>query len=229
MEENVIGKRGVIFDMDGVISDTQNMHSEVESQFLRSLNIHIHPDEITARFAGVGDKQMLTTLFAEHGVSHPLEQIRKEKWHKIAEMVEEKGIQAVPHAVELIKLLYDNGFLLAVASGSPKTFIDQVIEALSLKQYFAAFVSADDVRHGKPAPDVFLEAAKQAAIDLNECVIIEDGLSGMQAAASAKIPCIGLVADKDRSYPATVLVTSLKEVTIELVMQLQTNKKSLPV
>ncbi len=71
----------VLFDLDGVISDTQDMHAQVESEFLRGLNIHIHADEITARFAGTGDKEMFATLFAEHGVDHPIEGISKQKWH----------------------------------------------------------------------------------------------------------------------------------------------------
>jgi HAD superfamily hydrolase (TIGR01509 family) len=210
-------KRGVLFDLDGVISDTQDMHSQVESEFLRSLDIHIHPDEITARFAGVGDKQMFATVLSEYGMNHPVEEISKEKWKIMSAMVAKHGIKPVPYALELIDNLYKNDFVLAIASGSPLIFIEQVIEALSIRKYFAAYVSAEEVERGKPAPDVFLEAAKRSSIDANECVIIEDGLSGMQAAATAKIPCIGLVKDKSKTYPATLLVSSLKDVTIELI------------
>ncbi len=219
---NTEEKRGVIFDMDGVISDTQNMHSAVESKFLSGLNIHIHPDEITARFAGVGDEQMFSTVFAEHGVNHPVEGIRKEKWAMMLQKVEEEGIKQVPFATELIELLYEQGFVLSVASGSPKGFINQVIDALSLRKYFTAFVSAEEVAHGKPAPDVFLEAAKRSGVNPNRCIIIEDGISGMQAAAKANIPCIGLVEDMSKTYPTKFLVTSLKQITVDLVLQLQT-------
>jgi len=211
-------KRGVLFDLDGVISDTQDMHSQVESEFLRSLNIHIHPDEITARFAGVGDKEMFTTVLAEHGISHSIEEMSKEKWKMMALMVGKHGIKPVPYALELIESLYNSNFVLAIASGSPKIFIEQVVQALSIGKYFTACVSAQEVARGKPAPDVFLEAAKRACIDVHNCVIIEDGLSGMQAALNAKIPCIGLVKDKSKSYPTPLLVSSLKEVTVELIL-----------
>jgi len=227
VKSDIGNNRGVIFDLDGVISDTQNLHSQVESEFLRSLNIHIHPDEITARFAGVGDKEMFTTVFAEHGVSHPIEQMSKEKWTRMSQLIDKVGIKAVPYALELIETLHNNNFVLAIASGSPRTFINQVVEALSVKKYFSAFVSAEEVPHGKPAPDVFLEAAKQAKISLTQCVIIEDGISGMQAAAKANIPCIGLVQDTSKNYPATLVVMSLKDVTIELILQLQEKQKLL--
>lgn len=222
ISSNIEERRGVIFDMDGVISDTQDMHSQVESKFLSGLNIHIHPDEITARFAGVGDKAMFSTIFAEHGINHSIEDIRKEKWDMMLKMVEQHGIKQVPYATELIRLLYEKGFVLSVASGSPKSFIEQVIDALSLRKYFSAFVSAEEVPRGKPAPDVFLEAAKRSGINPNRCVIIEDGLSGMQAALQADIPCIALVQDRSKTYPAQVLVTSLKDITVDLILQLQT-------
>lgn len=221
MSANSENKRGVIFDMDGVISDTQNLHAQVESEFLRSLNIEIHPDEITVRFAGVGDNEMFATIFADHGVDHPIEQMIEEKWLHMSRMVDKLGISAVPCAIELIETLYNDNFILAIASGSPRVFIDRVVQSLSLQRYFSAMVSSEEVQYGKPAPDVFLEAAKRANVSPSRCVIIEDGISGMKAAARANIPCIGLVADTSKEYPASIAVTSLKDVTIELITQLQ--------
>jgi HAD superfamily hydrolase (TIGR01509 family) len=218
---NFENTRGVIFDMDGVISDTQNLHSLAESEFLSSLGIQIHPDEITARFAGVGDHKMFTTIFAEHKISHPIEKIVQQKWNRMADLVNEVGIKAVPYVIDLIEQLYGNGFRLAIASGSPRSFINNVVEKLALQKYFSATVSSEEVPHGKPAPDVFLEAARRAHISTTECVIIEDGISGMQAAARANIPCIGLVTNADKDYPATLVVQSLKDVTIEMVLHLQ--------
>ncbi len=230
MALNKQNKQGVIFDLDGVISDTQDMHSQVESEFLRSLDIHIDADQITDRFAGVGDKEMFATVLAEHGLNHSIEEMSKEKWAMMSLKVKEHGIKPMPFALELIESLHKNNFVLAIASGSPIVFIEHVMFALSINKYFAAYVSAQEVAHGKPAPDVFLEAAKRSFIDVHDCVIIEDGLSGMQAAAAAKIPCIGLVKDKCKIYPATFLVTSLKEITLEIIFKLGKKQvKELPV
>ena len=217
-------RKGVIFDLDGVISDTQDMHSEVESAFLRRLNIHIEPGDISARFAGVGDKPMFAAVFAEHGVEHPIEEISKEKWRLMELEVQKQGIKPVPYVLELIQSLHNNNFTLAIASGSPITFIEKAIRALDIEKYFTAYVSADEVAHGKPAPDVFLEAAKRANINIKKCLIVEDGISGMQAAATANIPCLGLVKDKSKKYPTNLLVTSFAEVTIEKLEQWLSDK-----
>jgi HAD superfamily hydrolase (TIGR01509 family) len=221
--------RGVIFDLDGVISDTQDMHSHVESEFLRSLGIEIHPDNITARFAGVGDKEMFSTIFAEYGVDHPIEEISVQKWKMMEDQVQKHGIKPISHVVDLIESLYNSNFILAIASGSPRNFINQVMGALSLRKFFAVSVSSDEVERGKPAPDVFLEAARQANMDLSKCTIIEDGLSGMQAAAAAKISCVGLVKDKTKIYPADLLITSFNQLTVDMICQLQNKQNvSLP-
>lgn len=219
--------RGVIFDMDGVISDTQDMHSEVESKFLRGLNIHVQPEDISARFAGYGDKQMFATLFAEHGVDHCIEEMSKQKWVMMLEKVKECGIKPVPYVLDLIESLHANNFVLAIASGSPKSFIEQVLDELQIGKYFSTYVSADEVPRGKPAPDVFLEAARRASIDTKQCLIIEDGRSGMEAAATAGIPCIGLVKDITKDYPTSLLVTSFEEVTVEKIVLWQSENQAL--
>ena len=213
------GTSGIIFDMDGVISDTQDLHAEIESSVLKRFGINLSPDEITARFAGVGDKVMFSTLFSEHGVKiASFDDLVTEKWGLMAQAVASHGVKPIAYSLELIELLSQYGFVLSVASGSPRAFIAQVIETFSLQKYFVCCVSGEEVRHGKPAPDIFLEAAKLMGLDYDRCAVIEDGLSGMQAAARAGMGCIGLVKDLDKKYPASVLVTSLREVTPELAL-----------
>ncbi len=100
--------------------------------------------------------------------------------------VEEQGIKPIPYALELIQSLYNSDFILAIASGSPRHFIEHVMQALSLEKYFAAYVSADEVEYGKPAPDVFLEAASRAHIDTSKCLIIEDARSRYASGGNGK-------------------------------------------
>ena len=77
--------------------------------------------------------------------------------------------------------------------------------------------SGHEVKDGKPAPDVFLLAAERLDVLPLECIVIEDGLSGMQAAQAANMKCIGYVPDKSKQYPADTLVTHLDEITLELI------------
>lgn len=214
-------KQAVIFDMDGVVSDTQKFHAEAESAILKDLGVDMSPQAITARFSGVADDVMFLEIFNEHGVDEypPIDEIVQSKWDKMAEIATGR-ITAIPHAVELIKELKAYGFRLAIASASTHLFIDEVLTELNLVELFDSVVSAQEVEHGKPAPDVFLLAASKLDVAPERCVVIEDGRSGMIGAAAANMPCIGLVANTNDDYPATIKVDSLGEVTTELIHSL---------
>jgi HAD superfamily hydrolase (TIGR01509 family) len=210
----------VIFDMDGVISDTQKFHAQVESQLLQDLGVALSPEEITKKYAGVQDEQMFEEIFASCGIKNiqPADLIKR-KWKTMLQIA--KGnITPIAYVIPLIKKLKKNNFHLAVASSSTKEFITTVLEELSLSKYFDTIVSGYDVARGKPSPDIFLLAAKKLGVEKYKCVVIEDGTNGMLAAKAAGIKCIGLVNDTTKEYPATILVTSLKEVTVETIGQL---------
>ncbi|HEY1085760.1 MAG TPA: HAD family phosphatase [Candidatus Saccharimonadales bacterium] len=214
-------KLGVIFDMDGVVSDTQKFHAEVESRLLEEFNIQLSPEEITKRFSGVADDVMFQQIFDENGKKDypPIDSIVFRKWNMMAEIAKGR-ITAIPHAIELIRTLKANDFKLAIASASTLVFIHEVIDELDVASSFDTLVSAQEVDHGKPSPDVFLLAAERLQLEPEACIVIEDGRSGMLGAKAANMKCIGLVSDTQESYPSTVTVTSLKEVTIPLIHRL---------
>jgi HAD superfamily hydrolase (TIGR01549 family) len=112
-------------------------------------------------------------------------------------------------------MLKENGFPLAIASASIKSFINLVVKELGLENIFDVLVSSTEVAKGKPAPDIFLLAAKKLGADPENCIVIEDGIKGMEAAKNAGMKCIGLVADKNGAYPADILVNSLTEIKID--------------
>lgn len=213
-------KTAVIFDMDGVVSDTQKFHAESESLLLKEFGVDMPPAEITKKYAGVTDEKMFAEIFEQHGVKvDSVDDVVFRKWNLMGEVATGR-ITAIPHAINLIKALKKSGFRLAIASASTKAFIDEVVEALALNEYFDKLVSAQEVAHGKPAPDVFLLAAKRLGVEPEKAVVIEDGRSGMVAAKAANMKCIGLVDDHEAAYPATILITSLDKVTVDLIHSL---------
>lgn len=213
-------KTAIIFDMDGVISDTQKFHAEVESLLLKDFGILMAPDEITKMYAGVADEEMFMELFEKHGIRvNSVKDIVLRKWDLISQIAKGR-ITAIPHAVKLIDSLKTQGFKLAIASASTKAFINEVLEALEIRKYFDALVSGQEVKHGKPAPDIFLLAAKRLNVQPEEAVVIEDGRSGMIGASAANMKSIGLVEDIAAGYPATKLVSSLGEVNVGIINQL---------
>lgn len=208
--------KAVIFDMDGVVSDTQGFQSEAESKLLEKFGIHISPDEITAKYAGVSDREWLKLMFDQAGQTVDIDKIVKEKREMVFEIAT-GHIQPIEGSQTLLNMLKEKGFPLAIASASAKPFINLVIKELGLENVFEVLVSADETAKGKPAPDIFLLAAEKLGVRPQDCVVIEDGIKGMEAAKNAGMKCLGLVKDKNGDYPADILVNSLAEVTLDFL------------
>lgn len=182
--------------MDGVISDTQKYHALAESMLLEEYGINMKPDAITKRFAGVSDDEMFKIIFTENKKTLPnIELITKKKWNLMTKLI--NNVEPIDGAVELITWLYSNNYKLAVASSSPHVFIRKVLNALDVGKYFGSLVSADDVKNGKPAPDIFLKACNDLESQANESVVIEDGQSGITGAITAGMKTIAYNLDSN--------------------------------
>jgi len=207
--------KAVIFDMDGVISDTQTLAANVESKIFRKYGLDIAPEYCTQVYAGTAHHYMYEKEFAKAGITADIDKTVEETWGILLnskDMV--KPIEGIYQVIEILK---KNNYKIAVASASVYPFIEMVLSGLDLKEQFDIIVSAEDpeVKHGKPDPDVFLLAAKRLNIEPYECIVIEDGINGMMAAKTAGMKCIGLVQDQTKKYPADIIVTSLKQLTIK--------------
>ena len=207
--------RAVIFDMDGVVSDTQRIHAAVESEILAEYGIHIAPDDISARFAGISGKIMFATYFSEASV--PMPDIEKLAERKSQEMFRRADqIIEVPGTRDFIEYLARAKVPMAIASASHLGFISLVVDRLNVRDFFSALTSSREVQNGKPAPDVFLLAAERIGVPPSQCLVIEDGVSGMQAARAAGMRCVGLVREgASRDVPADYVTNILKGLTLE--------------
>lgn len=207
----------VIFDMDGVISDTQKLHAEVESELLQRYGITIAPEEITRKYAGVRTADFFNDLLNDKNIN--IKALLEEKWERMINLARENTLE-IKGAINLIASLNSNGFPLAVASASRIDFVKTVLNSLKLNCFFSQVVSAEEVKNGKPAPDVFLLAAEKLGKNPAECLVIEDGRSGMEGAKRAGMKCIGLVDDLSGQYPTEILVVSLSDLTLEKIKNL---------
>jgi HAD superfamily hydrolase (TIGR01549 family) len=197
--------------MDGVLADSQKLHSLIESLMLAEYGIRLSPEDITLHFAGRSLEESFADIFAAHGVALPdlaAEAIRKvELLHaRIKEVTGIEGTLAVLHKLW-------GRLPLAVASGSRHSTIDLILNQLDIKDKFNAIVSAKDVVRGKPAPDVFLRAAELLKVDPRHCIVVEDAIPGMLAAKAAGMRCIALW-DRDDTLelPADLVVRDLRQV-----------------
>ncbi|MCD6414743.1 MAG: HAD family phosphatase [Candidatus Diapherotrites archaeon] len=200
--------RAVIFDMDGVISDTQKFHETVEMTLLRKHGIDVTHEEIES-YTGVSDKEFFEGLFRKYCVHlDDIDAIIREKWDMMLELAR-RGIQPIPGALELINKCKNHNLKLGVASASPPEFIKLVLSELGIENLFDAVTSSHEVERGKPEPDVFILTAKRLGVLPRNCVVIEDGINGMLAAKKAGMKCIALAKDTTKSYPADLVVERL--------------------
>jgi len=212
--------RAVIFDMDGVISDTQSIYSQIDSDLLAAEGIDIDPADVTARFAGVKSALMFQTILWENGKGGDFNAMADEKRQRYKEILE-RGVRSIPGSLELIDSLKSSGFQIAVGSASQLPLIDFILDSLKIRSKFDAIASTEEVGKGKPAPDVFLLAAKRIGVSPEDCVVIEDGLAGMIGAKRAGMKCIALVPEgSNADYPVDIIVHSLKDLTIEKIKKL---------
>ena len=211
--------KGIIFDMDGVISDTQKLHSKIESELLNRYGINITSSEITEKFSGVRDKEFFDKLLKEQNEKYDLNILMKEKWSRM-EKFASKSVDAISGSIKLIQRLSQDGYPLAVASSSNLNYVETVLKTLDVFNHFSYIVSGDMVKKGKPDPESFLLASSKIQINPKNCLVIEDGISGMQAAVAGGMKCIGLVKDTNKSYPTKNLVISLSEITQDYINQI---------
>lgn len=206
--------------MDGVISDTQKLHSKVESELLARYNIQVSPEEITDRYAGVRTKDFFDDLLKYQAVKYDLDHLMNEKWSRMEKFASET-VSEIAGSISLIEKLFFGKYVLAVASASNLNYVHTVLRTLGVFKFFSSIVSGDMVKRGKPEPESFLLASKNIKVLPENCVVIEDGVSGMVAADRAGMKCIGLVKNDDKTYPTKNLITSLSKIDEEYLKQLQ--------
>ncbi len=123
-------------------------------------------------------------------------------------MVRKNGISPLPGVRNWVHRLHERGWVQAIASAAPRPNIEVVLEALAATHYFQGIVSAEDVRRGKPDPEVYLAAASRVGASPDSCIVVEDAAAGVEGARSAGMRSIG-VSRNGKHLPADVVVQSL--------------------
>lgn len=178
--------RGLIFDCDGTLADTMPLHWEAWSEIARRHGLNFPRDRFFA-LAGVPSRHILRILSEEQGV--PLDPV--EVAHEKEETYLEKLSHVGPiHAVYEIARENRGRLPMAVASGGTKKVILQVLDHLKIRDWFQAVVTSEDIEHQKPAPDIFLEAARQIGVSPQFCRAYEDSDLGMQAIRAAGMQAV---------------------------------------
>jgi HAD superfamily hydrolase (TIGR01509 family) len=181
----------VIFDMDGVIIDSEPLHFRAERRLFAELGLTIDAAEHQG-FVGQTTRAMWGELRRRYGLRQPLEELVASSRRYIRELIAAAPAGLlVPGLTGCLEYLRGRGLTLLLASSSEAALIDLVLKKFGLEIYFSQRVSGDEVRRGKPAPDIFLLAAGRAGVPPADCLVVEDSAHGVQAAKAAGMACIG--------------------------------------
>lgn len=200
----------VIFDMDGVIVDTEPVHHYAYQQHFKKLNIDVSP-EMYASFTGGSTKNIYSRIREHFDLNHDIENLVNAKRDFFNEAFDNKEDLYLLEGVEdLIKDLYDNGMQLVLASSSANVTINKIFTRFGLHKYFTQIVSGEDFPNSKPHPAIFLKAAELSQTNVENCIVIEDSTNGIKAANAAGIFCVGYdsVNSKLQDYTLADLVIS---------------------
>lgn len=213
----------VIFDMDGVIVDTEPVHHFAYYQHFNELSIEVS-DEMYRSFTGNSTRNIFQKLKAQFDLQEDVEDLILRKRHLFNEAFDLKeDLYLIEGVEELIKDLYANGIQLIVASSASKVTINRVFTRFNLHQYFTHIVSGEDFPKSKPHPAIFEHAASLSIAPKENCIVIEDSTNGIQAAVSAGIYCVGYDSfhskDQDLSK-ANVVIRHFNELNFEKVRDL---------
>jgi beta-phosphoglucomutase family hydrolase len=181
--------KAVIFDLDGVIVDSERVHIEAEKQTMLKYGVRISSEELH-RYTGTTARFMFTELIKKYKLNTTFEKIFSEKEEILFKLLE-KDVQPTKGVIEFAEKLKQKNVKLAIASSSHKRLITYVLEKLNIVDLFDSIVSSEDVIYGKPNPEIFLRAANELNVSPVECLVIEDSKLGVEAAKSAGMKCAG--------------------------------------
>ncbi len=214
----------VIFDMDGVIVDTEPVHHYAFHQHFKELGITVSP-EMYASFTGNSTKNVYQKLKETFHIPDEIEDLVTAKRELFNTAFDKKEDLFLLDGVEnLIKELHTNGMQLILASSSSKVTIERIFTRFGLHPYFTHIISGEDFPKSKPHPAIFLHAASLSVATKENCIIIEDSTNGIKAAHAAEIYCIGYdsVNSKLQDYSlANSVISHFDELTFEKIKRIK--------
>ncbi|MGE5613234.1 MAG: HAD family hydrolase [Bacillota bacterium] len=210
--------KAVIFDMDGVIVDSERLHFEADKLALEGYGVEIADDTLKS-YAGVKDVTMWKELKEIYNLDYSVDELTERQIQYKLKVFGEKDLKPIDGIPELIGLLKEKAFKIGLASSSRIELIRLVLDKLGIAGFFDVIVSGEDVANSKPAPDIFLRASELLGVAPGDCLVIEDTGHGVKAAKSAGMKCIGYInanSGKQDLSMADLTVSSIRDVDVDI-------------
>jgi len=180
----------IIFDMDGVIVDSEPLHMQIEQQLFTAVGAQVsHQHHLT--YSGAGTQAMWIDIAQQFNLDLNIPLLVEQKDSlMVNEVLHGNAISLFPNVRETITELASKGYRVGLASSSPKQLMMAVLERFKLTHLFSTIVTGSDVSATKPSPEIYLKAAQQLNTHTNSCLAIEDSRNGITAALAAGITCL---------------------------------------
>lgn len=216
--------KAVIFDMDGLMVDTEFLHSEAHAAVIKKYGKR--PKKLSSGVVHIVGKSILENseiIRQQYGIKEKAEVLEIEKHKAYLALLKNKKVPPKIGLKNLIKLLKKNNIKLAIGSAGIRAGILLIIENLNVQDHFPVVISLDDVNKPKPSPDIFLEAAKRLQVDPEYCLVLEDSQVGVEAAKNAGMKSIAVPSKytihQDFSK-ATLIMDSLKSIKWSTILDI---------
>lgn len=210
--------KAVIFDMDGVLVDSQPYHFKADIDTMAEYGV-IKDQKFYESFAGTLTADRMRTLKEMFGLDVPVEEMTIKRENMILDIMGKEDIKPVSGIPEFLRSIKEKGLTTAVASSSDYKLINLILDRLKIAQYFDSVTSGSDVKRGKPSPDVFLLAAERIGIEPAECLVVEDSENGVKAAKAAGMKVLGYInptSGKQDLSLADFITDDFKKISIDM-------------
>lgn len=208
--------KAIIFDMDGVIVDTEPLHYKAYHQMFNDVNIEVS-ESLYESFTGQSTFSICKQLVSLYNLPlgpQTLVDIKRDHFNLLFKT--DSSLDLLDGVLELIKDYHAHGLTLVLASSASMQNINNVFKRFDLDQFFKAKLSGADLKASKPHPEIFINAVKATGFNNDECIVIEDSTNGFKAAKAAKIFCVGYKSphSKNQDYNiADLIIDNFKEIT----------------
>jgi len=214
--------KAVLFDMDGVIVDTEPLHRKAYFKMFASFGADVS-DELYAQFAGASTRKVCQTVIDRFGLHQSFEELQNLKRAYFKELFyEDAAFDLIPGVRNLIEHYHENQIKLVLASSASPTTIEMVFEKFGLDPYFVGKISGAELKESKPHPEIFLRAAEIAGESIENCMVIEDSTNGILAAHRAGIFCAGFKSEHTHGQEydlANIVVSDFKELEMNYLKE----------
>lgn len=182
--------RGVLFDFDGVIVQSEPLHMRTFMEILAPYGVNVSEERWYREFAGTGSRSIFERLIREYGIPESIEDLVERRKALYEAYVRSGMLKTTPGVREFLLSLRKEGIKCAIVSGSHRTNVELALSIFGLGDFFDLIVSGDDTKYRKPDPGAFLYAANELGLRPAECVVIEDSVAGAEAARRGNMKLI---------------------------------------